>query len=64
MSPKERAAADSAKRRMPATDADEEYADQTVERTIKSTSAASTTDRADAVDQLTASRKGGTGKSR
>jgi hypothetical protein len=35
---------------------DEAYAEQTVERAIESTSAASTTDRAEAVEQLTGSR--------
>lgn len=57
MSAKERRAPDAAKRRPPATDVDEDYAEQAVERSIESTSAASTTDRAEATEQLTGSRK-------
>ena len=38
---------------------DEDYAEQAVERAVESTSAASTTDRAEAVEQLTGSGKRG-----
>jgi hypothetical protein len=41
---------------------DEDYAEQAVERAVESTSAASTTDRAEAVEQLTGSgKRGGNG---
>jgi hypothetical protein len=51
-----------------ATATDEDYAEQATERLIESTSAASTTDRTEAVEQLTQSPKrgtrGGAGESR